>query len=292
MNKIEDLAISKTIVENIPFSVQEKLADMPLVAQQDFAIEFRKNMKSVQLTYILHFLGLDYIYLGKWGLQILYWFSWFTFLFPGIIWSIILYFRIPVLVNDINRKVAETALKNVILRYGYNKKIKEELVQNDPIRTVRARTLKEVGYNPSQLTVDNLKVGFIVDYNLKTWNVICENQYDWENGFSEKSFTLAQGTQKLHLFLNNDHDNQIVLVSNPINIYAIDESLEDEILKEKRSKNILSYNETNYYRENTKEGLKFDLINKTDGNKLIAWEYFDKERTQVIRIEQYGSFFF
>ena len=60
-------------------------------------------MKSTGTAYICWFLlGCHYAYLGKWGLQILYWIT-----FGGVgIWALIDLFHIPTKVNTHNLKIS------------------------------------------------------------------------------------------------------------------------------------------------------------------------------------------
>ena len=63
------------------------------------------KMKSTGTAYLLYFLlfSTHYAYLGKWGLQLLYWFT-----LGGVgVWMLIDLFRIPGMVNRHNSLIAQ-----------------------------------------------------------------------------------------------------------------------------------------------------------------------------------------
>ena len=63
-----------------------------------------------------------------------------------------------------------------------------------------------------------------------------------------------------------------------------------EVMERKRPFNVLHYQGVAYYREYSKTGHAFNLMQKNPaGNELIAWTYYDEERKKVIRIERHGE---
>ena len=71
--------------------------------QGSFIEEFKRKKKSVAAAYVLWLLlGVHYGYLGKWWIQLLYWFT----LGGLLIWAIVDIFRIPSMVRNYNKDVA------------------------------------------------------------------------------------------------------------------------------------------------------------------------------------------
>ena len=61
----------------VPLAVVARLEALDDFTQEAFLTEFKTRRKSQRVTYCLYlFFGLHYIYLGKLGLFILYFFSW------------------------------------------------------------------------------------------------------------------------------------------------------------------------------------------------------------------------
>lgn len=105
------LFIENSIADTLPAMVKTELAQMPQDKQAAFVEEYKRKKKSVGLAYffLLICLGMPYGYLGKWGLQIVYWLTGGGF----IIWMIILIFKLPKLVQDYNKDVALEVMRNL-----------------------------------------------------------------------------------------------------------------------------------------------------------------------------------
>ena len=90
--------------------VRNELATMSAQKQEEFLEEYRRKRKSTGATYALWlFLGWHYAYLGKWGVQFLYWFTVGGF----FIWAFIDLFRIPGQVSNYNKEVATEVMRNL-----------------------------------------------------------------------------------------------------------------------------------------------------------------------------------
>ena len=105
------LIVSPSIVKILPLMVKEALSKMPENKQMMFVEEYKRRKKSTALAYsfTLICLGIPYGYLGKWGLQILFWLTGAGF---GL-WLIYLIFAIPGLVRNYNRDVACQVLRDL-----------------------------------------------------------------------------------------------------------------------------------------------------------------------------------
>lgn len=104
-----NLLINNSVMDNLPSIVKAELAKMPAERQQMFVEEYNRKKKSVGLAYffLIICLGMPYGYLGKWGLQLVYWFTGAGFL----IWFLILLFMLPGMVSDYNKDVAIDTLR-------------------------------------------------------------------------------------------------------------------------------------------------------------------------------------
>lgn len=104
------ILIPSSIANNLPAMVRNELVKLPAQKQEEFVEEYRRKAKSVGIAYILWlFLGLHYVYLRKWGIQILFWLT-----SGGLfIWWLIDAFRIPGIIRDYNKDVAVDILRNL-----------------------------------------------------------------------------------------------------------------------------------------------------------------------------------
>jgi len=102
--------IPPSIADAIPSMVKNELVKLSAQQQEEFAEEYKRKAKSSGVAYILwFFLGWHYIYLRKWGIQILFWLTAGGF---GVWWFIDL-FRIPGMIRDYNKDVATEVLKTL-----------------------------------------------------------------------------------------------------------------------------------------------------------------------------------
>ncbi|MCB9323520.1 MAG: TM2 domain-containing protein [Lewinellaceae bacterium] len=84
---------------------------MPAQRQEEFVEEYKRKSKSVGLAYLflLVILAMHYGYLGKWGLQIVFWLTGGGF----FIWWLIDLFRLAGLVKDYNKDIATDTMRNL-----------------------------------------------------------------------------------------------------------------------------------------------------------------------------------
>jgi len=149
----------------------------------------------------------------------------------------------------------------------------------------RARKIVD-HYDPSSLSLENLKEGYMVDYDLKTWQVTTVRQFDWDTGISAREFKLVSDMESIWIYLFKEGSYLTITVNKPLNIYAIDSNLETEIYHNRRPFNIITYQSIQYYRENALEGYLFNITTNSTGTKTASWEYYDQERKHYMRIEQ------
>lgn len=103
--------IPYSIHNSLPAMVRDELSRLAPQSQAAFVEEYRRKSKSTGLCYLLWItgsvgFGFQYAYVGKWGIQILYWLT-----FGGLlIWWFIDLFRIPGMVGNYNKDVAVNVL--------------------------------------------------------------------------------------------------------------------------------------------------------------------------------------
>ncbi len=105
------LFIEASIADSLPAMVKNELYSMSESKQSMFVEEYKRKQKSVGMAYffLIICLGMPYGYLGKWGLQIVYWLTGMGCL----IWFLILLFTLPSKVQDYNKDVALEVMRNL-----------------------------------------------------------------------------------------------------------------------------------------------------------------------------------
>ncbi len=91
--------------------VKNELAKLPAQKQEEFVEEYKRKAKSVGIAYLflIVILAMHYGYLGKWGLQVVFWLTCGGF----FIWWLIDLFRLPGLVKNYNKDIATDTMRNL-----------------------------------------------------------------------------------------------------------------------------------------------------------------------------------
>ena len=96
---------------SLPSVVSENLRNMSKSSQKQFWEEYYRNKKSVIGIYLFWLFGCQYAYLGKWGVQVIFWITGGGLLF----WWILDFFVAFNMVGAYNDDMAVDALKSVKL---------------------------------------------------------------------------------------------------------------------------------------------------------------------------------
>ncbi len=99
-----------SILPTLPSMVKNAFSKMSGEKQEMFLEEYYRRARSVSTAYVVWFLfGFHYIYVKKWGTQLLFWITGGGFL----IWWIIDLFRVSSLVKEYNKTIAIEVMTNL-----------------------------------------------------------------------------------------------------------------------------------------------------------------------------------
>ena len=148
---------------------------------------------------------------------------------------------------------------------------------------------EEQAYDPTNLKITDLDVGFLVDYNLKSWEVKEVIEYDWGNNNYSAEYKLDSGDDVIFVEVEDD-DELFINVNKKIKIRSIDEDLPERIVKKERPPKKLTYKGTKFFKDDESYGYHKNRAKKTDEwDELISWEYYDEEEKHMLCIEQWGD---
>jgi len=289
MNQLSVHRVPEIIERNFPLSISSNLAAFPLEAQDEFLQRYKREMKVLGLAYVLHiFFGASYLYEEKWFKQILFWLTGFGF----IIGWVVNCFRLPNMIRRTNRKIAQRIIGQLRQKYNvpYPNTIRDSrsfIRQKQGLIYAAPRNIKPEA-DPTDLQAVHLEKGYMVDHDLKTWDVTAETQCDWHNGSSERELTLCHDLEKAYLLIRSEAGFDQLLKFEPVNLYALDNRIGQEIALRNRPANVIEYKGKQFYRENQLEGVCFDMPHQAPGEKVTVWEYLDDNRKEILRIERRG----
>lgn len=144
-------------------------------------------------------------------------------------------------------------------------------------------------YDVTNLSVKDLRKGFIIEYDMKTWEIIEEYEYDWGNNNFSKEYLLDSGDKKCFLDVEDDGD-LFITVSKPVKVFKIDETIPDAVAKNQKPPSKVVYKDKTYYLESDSAGYFHDITKGTDDwEELISWDYFTEDENEIISITQWDE---
>ncbi len=145
---------------------------------------------------------------------------------------------------------------------------------------------KEPDYDPLNVQITDLNVGFIFDYDLSQWEVKEAYTYDWGDNFFTKEYKISDGEKTL--FLSVEEDDELDLsISEKIRLSSLDEDIEHEITNHDRPPKTIHYNGVLFKREEESPGYFND--GGEDWVEMISWDYYNDDESKVLTIEQWGD---
>ena len=149
---------------------------------------------------------------------------------------------------------------------------------------------KEEGhYDPINIKITDIRVGSILEYNLKTWEVQEEYEYDWGNNSFSYEYKLVSDNGIIYLNIEED-DDITCIVSKKISISLIAGVLQS-MEKHGMPPSEVILEGITYYRGNEKPGFfrNTETTKPEESEEFISWDYIDKTEKKSLSIEQWGE---
>jgi len=148
---------------------------------------------------------------------------------------------------------------------------------------------QEPHYDPNHITLQDLRVGFMFDYDLSTWIIKEEYEYDWGNNYFTREYMINNGEKTAYLHI--DQDNELfITISEKLKIRVIDENLPEEIVENERPPKKLVFKGVTYYLDKESPGyFSDDPEDDESWTELVAWDYYDEKEQLTLGIEQWGE---
>lgn len=148
---------------------------------------------------------------------------------------------------------------------------------------------KEPEYDVTNLTIKDLDHGFILEYDLKSWQVKEVYEYDWGHSNFSMEYMLDSGTEKVYLHVENKGELHIS-VTKPVKILDLDKDLIEKTIKKERPPKKLTWEDEEYRLQTDNAGYFNDRTKGTDDwEELISWEYYNEGESKLISITQWGE---
>ncbi|MGR3220174.1 MAG: DUF4178 domain-containing protein [Candidatus Anammoxibacter sp.] len=138
------------------------------------------------------------------------------------------------------------------------------------------------------ITLSNLKVGYILDYDLKTWEVTEYNKYDWGDDVYSYEWELTTSGEVLYLEREDEDDEVEWTMVKRIPIRTIDSGLGKYIQEHEDPPEELKYEGTTYYLDDNGGGY-FCKGGGKEGAEFLFWDFVDKSEDLILSVEQWSE---
>jgi hypothetical protein len=148
--------------------------------------------------------------------------------------------------------------------------------------------------NSGPLTVRDLSVGCILEYDMRTFVVKDAYEYNWGDNCISKEYKISDGEETLYLNVEDEDELEISLFTK-LKVRKIQEDLPEVIRSnnEKKPPKVLNYDGTKYYYDRESLGLFRDCKNDKDKDdswvEFVNWLYYDDDDSKILSIEQWGE---
>ena len=147
---------------------------------------------------------------------------------------------------------------------------------------------KEPRLDPlADLTLDRLKQGYLVEYDLKTWEVAAAHRYDWGGGDLSWEWQLKSGDEVVFLSLERDDQDDWSLYRR-LAFSALGPEVRQAILDNGDPPSTVTYEGVAYHLSETAGG-HFFKNGAGPGQPLLSWFYEDEEGELYLSLEQWGE---
>lgn len=145
-------------------------------------------------------------------------------------------------------------------------------------------------YDVTNMSIHDLDVGFIFEYDLETWEVKEAYEYDWGSNIFSKEYKVTNGSETMYLSVEEEDDLELCWMEK-IKLVHINEHLQDELIeKQKPSKKIEVNGNTFFYQEVStgyfQNGLKRD---ENAWEEYRCWDFEDRAGKHILSIEQWDD---
>ncbi len=149
------------------------------------------------------------------------------------------------------------------------------------------KTKAEPEFDPlADLVLAKLKVGYLLDYDLRTWAVTDHSRYSFNGGRTAEEWELTAGSDKR--YLECSEQGATFSLSKTIPLGALGSNVRQHILDRGEAPEQVTYKGTTYYLDDSAGG---ELIPADGGTpkELIQWEFLDEDEELFVSIVQWSE---
>lgn len=141
-------------------------------------------------------------------------------------------------------------------------------------------------YDPTNMKVTDLRVGYLFDYDLKTWEVIDEFEYDWGDNFFTYEYKINSGTETLYMRVEED-DQVYCIFTQKMPFGKLGEAAQ-YFKTHQQAPSSIRFEGIDFYLERENPGF-FRSTQDEDSVEVIQWDYLDDSGKRILVIHQWDE---
>ncbi len=151
----------------------------------------------------------------------------------------------------------------------------------------KTQEVPQLHYDPTSISVLDIRKGFLFDYDFKTWEVTDEYEYDWGNNRFSYEFKVVSGTETYYLRVEQSQKT-VCYLTDKLRFTKLGEYVENHIRQEEKPPREITYEGVKYIRERESPGYFRNLEDAPEeAAEMLSWEYMDDSERKILIIDQW-----
>lgn len=148
----------------------------------------------------------------------------------------------------------------------------------------------ELHYDPTQISIRDIRRGWFVDYDDKTWQAAEEYEYEWGKGKHSFEFMLQNGDGETLFLSLYERDGLECILTQKLRFGSLSQAdeIESSIENSGKPPRELIINNIRFYRERELPGYYRNVMDE-QREPFVLWEYRDDSERHVLDVEQWGD---
>lgn len=147
---------------------------------------------------------------------------------------------------------------------------------------------EEEAVDPLDIKLSKLKKGYILDYDLSSWEVKEVYNYDWGDHFFTREYKLFNGKDTRFLHVEEDDELELIM-SEKVKPTTVDPDLPDYVEKHGHPPKKIHFKGIEYRLEGESPGYFNEDEKEAQWVEHISWNYYDEDEVNTLNIEQWGE---
>lgn len=147
---------------------------------------------------------------------------------------------------------------------------------------------ESMNFDPLNIKIEDLKKGDLFDYNLETWIVKEEFEYDWGNECFTKELLIEQGSNQMFLDIDLEDGLEISILKS-VKIRKLNEYFIDHLKEHQEPLKKIDFEGVTYFLDTKNYGFYRNVNTNSEGDECISWDFYDADETKILSIDQWSE---